>query len=54
MSEKPWLSSGRKNELSRRDFLVRSGQLGIAALTLPAAAHSAAFGAETSRAEAAS
>lgn len=35
-----------ENELSRRDFLLRTGQLGVAALALPAADHSAAFGAE--------
>jgi hypothetical protein len=50
MPEKPWLNNANENELSRRDFLVRTGQLGIAALALPAAAHSLAFGAEPPRA----
>jgi hypothetical protein len=50
MPEKPWLNSAMENELSRRDFLVRTGQLGIAALALPSAAHSMAFGADTLRA----
>jgi hypothetical protein len=49
MPEKPWLNSAMENELSRRDFLVRTGQLGIAALALPGPAHSMAFGAETLR-----
>jgi F5/8 type C domain len=36
-----------ENELSRRDFFRRTGQLGIAAMALPAAAHSLALGADT-------
>ncbi|MGA9798282.1 MAG: discoidin domain-containing protein [Terriglobales bacterium] len=50
MPEKSSPKSARENELSRRDFLVRTGQLGIAALALPSAAHSMAFGAEAPRA----
>ena len=44
------LRHAREHELSRRDFLLRTGQLGIAAIALPAAAHSVALGAETPRA----
>jgi hypothetical protein len=38
-----------ENDLSRRDFLRTTGQLGMAALALPPAVHSVAFGAETPR-----
>ncbi len=47
MAEESHLSRVWENELSRRDFLRKTGQLGIAAMALPAAAHSAAFAAET-------
>jgi F5/8 type C domain len=40
-----------EHELSRRDFLLRAGELGIAAMALPAAASSVAFSAEKTRAE---
>jgi hypothetical protein len=49
MPEKTLLNNARETELSRRDFLLRTGQLGIAALALPAVAHSVAFAAETPR-----
>ena len=44
------LKHASEHELSRRDFLLRTGQLGIAAIAFPAAAHSVALGAETPRA----
>ena len=48
MTEKSPLKRAWENELSRRDFLLRSGQLGIAAMALPAA-ESLVFGAEAPR-----
>jgi hypothetical protein len=50
MPEKPLLNSARENELSRRDFLRRTGELGLAAMTLPSV-RSSALDAETSRAQ---
>ncbi len=51
MPEESPLKHAWENELSRRDFLLWTGQLGIAAMALPAAAHSIVFGAETPRAQ---
>src|ERR1700687_4157833 len=51
MPEESPLKHAWENELSRRDFLLRTRHLGIAAMALPAAAHFVAFGAETPRAE---
>ena len=45
MGKEPPLKHAWENELSRRSFLLRSGQLGIAAMTLPDA-WSLAFGTE--------
>jgi hypothetical protein len=49
MPSESFLKRAWENELSRRDFLRTTGQLGIAALVLPPALHSAAFGADTPR-----
>ena len=38
MPEESRLKPAWENELSRRDFLLRTGQLGIAAMASPAAA----------------
>jgi len=51
MQEESPLKPARENELSRRDFLLRTGQLGIAAMASPSAARSLAFGAETPRSQ---
>jgi hypothetical protein len=48
MAEESSLKRAWENALSRRDFLLRSGQLGIAAMALPAA-RSLAFGSDTPR-----
>ena len=49
MPEESSLKHAWENEVSRRDFLRTTGQMGIAALALPATAHSLAFGAEKPR-----
>ncbi len=51
MPEESPLKPTWENELSRRDFLLRTGQLGIAAMASPAAARSLAFGTETPRSQ---
>ncbi len=51
MQDKPSLDSDGQRELSRRDFLLRNGQLGLAALLLPAATRAGVFHAEKVRAE---
>ncbi len=46
MPEESLLKRAWQTELSRRQFLARTGQLGITALALPAAAHSLRFAAD--------